>query len=146
MSDKQLSFADLWAAAEDYTPQTEMSLQEQIAYKRNSGWAYLTEEDVRGAKTFDNKPYDGEDLIETTKEEEDENESIKKKFEQFFKKFQYPILSAMLYFLFQLPFMKKNLLTYLPFLFKGDGNYNNNGYVFSSILFGIILYSLGLFI
>ena len=78
MIDKQLSFDDLWAAADEYVPQTEMSLQEQIKYKRETGWVYLTEDEVRNAKTFDNKPYGNtagcDDLIETKREEEDPDE------------------------------------------------------------------------
>ena len=75
MTDKQATLADLFAEGEDYTPQTEGSLQEQIARRRNPNWIYLTEDDVRTAKTFDNELYsvhydaDCDDLIETAKEE-----------------------------------------------------------------------------
>lgn len=54
---------------------------------------------------------------------------------------QIPLLIAVLYFLFQLPFLKKMLYKYLPVLFLNDGNYNINGYLFTSILFGIIFHS-----
>lgn len=77
MTDKQATLADLWAEGEDYTPQTEGSLQEQMARRRNPNWVYLTEDDVRTAKTFDNRLYsehydaDCDDLIEDSEENED---------------------------------------------------------------------------
>jgi hypothetical protein len=53
-----------------------------------------------------------------------------------------PLLLAVLYFLFQLPFFKKLIFKYLPFFCHTDGNYNFNGLVFTCALFGFIYYSL----
>lgn len=55
---------------------------------------------------------------------------------------QAPLLLAVLYFLFQLPFFKKNVFKYLPILCNTDGNYNLNGLIFTCCLFGFIYYSL----
>lgn len=55
---------------------------------------------------------------------------------------QAPLLLAVLYFLFQLPFFKKNIFRYLPFFCHSDGNYNFNGLIFTCGLFGFIYYSL----
>jgi hypothetical protein len=55
---------------------------------------------------------------------------------------QAPLLLAVLYFLFQLPFFRKTVFTYLPFFCNTDGNYNFNGFVFTCALFGLIYYSL----
>jgi hypothetical protein len=55
---------------------------------------------------------------------------------------QTPLLIAILYFLFQLPFFKKFLYNNLSFLFMNDGNYNLNGYLFTSALFGILFHML----
>lgn len=55
---------------------------------------------------------------------------------------QTPILLCVLFFLFQLPFFKKYLFIYVPGLFLNDGNYNIYGFVFMSILFGLIYYVL----
>ena len=55
---------------------------------------------------------------------------------------QAPLLLAVLYFLFQLPFFKKNIFKYLPFFCHSDGNYNFNGLIFTCGLFGFIYYSL----
>jgi len=53
-----------------------------------------------------------------------------------------PLLLAILYFLFQLPFFKKNIFKYFPFFCNSDGNYNFNGLIFTCALFGFIYYSL----
>lgn len=55
---------------------------------------------------------------------------------------QTPLLISILYFLFQLPFFKKLIGQYLPFLCHSDGNYNLNGLIFTCSLFGFIFYSL----
>ena len=51
-----------------------------------------------------------------------------------------PLLLAVLYFFFQLPFFKNTLHTYIPRLFSNDGNYNINGHLFTSLLFGTSFY------
>lgn len=60
--------------------------------------------------------------------------------DDMYNEIQTPLLLAVLFFLFQLPFFKKLLLSYVPALFLKDGNYNINGYIFMSILFGLIYY------
>ena len=62
--------------------------------------------------------------------------------DDMYNEIQTPLLIAVLYFLFQLPFFKKLLFSYLPFLFSNDGNYNINGFLFTSILFGLIFHFL----
>lgn len=62
--------------------------------------------------------------------------------DDIYNEIQTPLLLAVLYFLFQLPFFKKFLYTYIPVLFSNDGNYNVNGYLFTSILFGILFHFL----
>jgi hypothetical protein len=62
--------------------------------------------------------------------------------DDIYNEVQTPLLLAVLYFLFQLPFFKKFLYTYIPFLFSNDGNYNINGYLFTSMLFGILFHLL----
>ena len=60
--------------------------------------------------------------------------------DHFYNELQTPLFLSVLYFLFQLPFFKKSLFTYLPFLFSTDGNYNIYGFLFTSILFGSTSY------
>lgn len=62
--------------------------------------------------------------------------------DDMYNEIQTPVLLAVLYFLFQLPFFKRFFYTYIPFLFSNDGNYNINGYLFVSILFGLLFHFL----
>jgi len=62
--------------------------------------------------------------------------------DEMYNEIQTPLLLAVLYFLFQLPFFRRFLFTYLPVLFSNDGNYNLNGYLFCSVLFGLLFHLL----
>jgi hypothetical protein len=62
--------------------------------------------------------------------------------DDMYNEIQVPILLAVLYFLFQLPFFRKFLFSYFPVLFSKDGNLNLNGFIFMSTLFGILYYLL----
>jgi hypothetical protein len=70
------------------------------------------------------------------------NEKNQDSLDSIYDELQAPLLLAVLYFLFQLPFFKKNIFKYLPFFCHTDGNYNFNGLVFTCALFGFIYYSL----
>jgi hypothetical protein len=75
-------------------------------------------------------------------EEYQKKERMGHTMDDIYNEIQIPILLALLYFLFQLPVVRKYLLQYLPFLFSTDGNINFNGYVFTSALFGATYYFL----
>lgn len=62
--------------------------------------------------------------------------------DELYDEIQVPLLLAVLYFIFQLPIVRKWLLSYLPFLFHIDGNFNINGYVITSMIFGTLYYIL----
>ena len=62
--------------------------------------------------------------------------------DDMYNEIQVPLLLAVLYFLFQLPFFRKFLFSYFPILFSTDGNMNINGFLFTSILFGLLYYLL----
>lgn len=62
--------------------------------------------------------------------------------DEMYNEIQTPLLLAVLYFLFQLPFFKKFFYTYVPFLFSNDGNYNIQGFLFISVLFGSLFHFL----
>jgi len=81
---------------------------------------------------------DDEDDINNYYKQEKRNNSL----DSLYDELQAPLLLAILYFLFQLPFFKKNVYKYLPFLCHSDGNYNINGLLFTCTLFGFIYYSL----
>jgi hypothetical protein len=69
-------------------------------------------------------------------------EKLENSLDNIYDELQAPLLLAVLYFLFQLPFFKKTIFQYLPFLCHIDGNYNFNGLLFVCALFGFIYYIL----
>jgi|TARA_B110000093_G_C12972471_1_gene413722 hypothetical protein len=62
--------------------------------------------------------------------------------DKLYDEIQVPILIAVLYFLFQMPVVRKTLLKFFPILFSMDGNMKLNGYLFTSVLFGMLYYML----
>ena len=62
--------------------------------------------------------------------------------DDMYNEIQIPLLIGVLYFLFQLPVFRKYLLQFFPVLFSVDGNLNINGYIFTSVLFGLFYYML----
>jgi len=60
--------------------------------------------------------------------------------DDMYNELQSPLLISVLYFLFQLPFFRRFLFNYFPILFSNDGNYNINGFLFCSVLFGLLFY------
>jgi len=60
--------------------------------------------------------------------------------DDMYNEIQVPLLLAVMYFLFQLPFFRKMLFGYFPVLFSTDGNMNINGFLFTSALFGLLYY------
>ena len=88
-----------------------------------------------------------DDQVDYLKEEED-NEDIlnaynqrvesQNQFDKIYEDLQTPLLLAILFFIFQLPFLKKQLLVFVPALFLNDGNYNLYGFVVVSILFAFV--------
>jgi hypothetical protein len=77
-------------------------------------------------------------MIQNYNKKINKNDSL----DEIYDEMQSPLLLAVLYFLFQLPFFKKLLFKYFSILFSKDGNYNINGYLFTSILFGLLFYLL----
>jgi hypothetical protein len=78
------------------------------------------------------------DMINAYNKGKQMNDSL----DDMYNEIQTPVLLAVLYFLFQLPFFKRFLYTYIPFLFSNDGNYNINGFLFISVLFGLLFHLL----
>ncbi len=85
------------------------------------------------------KDYDQtSDMIESYNRNVNRSNSL----DEMYNEIQTPVLLAVLYFLFQLPFFRRFLFSYFPVLFSNDGNFNINGFLFSSALFGMIFYFL----
>jgi hypothetical protein len=66
---------------------------------------------------------------------------VKNSLDSIYDEIQTPLLLAILYFLFQLPIIRKTLCKYIPLLCNNDGNYNINGLVFTSVLFALIFFA-----
>jgi hypothetical protein len=81
---------------------------------------------------------DPDDIVENYNSNKKYSDSL----DDMYSEIQTPLLIAALYFLFQLPFFRKYLLSYFPILFSMDGNLNINGFLFMSALFGIMFYLL----
>lgn len=90
-------------------------------------------------------------IREDPEEEEEEKLRVQKKKEKhvrfvddMFVDIQKPVIIALLFLLFQLPFMNAFLYKYLFFLKLAgeDGNMNMWGFVFKSGVFGVLVYGL----
>jgi hypothetical protein len=70
------------------------------------------------------------------------NNKMTNSLDDMYNDIQIPFLLSILYFLFQLPFFKKFLYKYFPYIYSNDGNQNINGLLFTSVLFGSFFYSI----
>jgi len=77
------------------------------------------------------------EIIQQNREKEMNND----KTEEFYETIQMPLLVGLLFFIFQLPFIRKKLFIYLPSLFNKDGNPNLSGYLFNSAIFALLYFS-----
>ena len=68
------------------------------------------------------------------------SEKMETSLDSIYDELQTPLLLTVLYFIFQLPVVRKQLFHYIPFLFSKDGNINLNGLAFMSIMFGSTFY------
>jgi hypothetical protein len=66
------------------------------------------------------------------------NNNKKDNMDYIIESIQIPVLISLLYFIFQMPVIRKNIFLLLPMFFNKDGNPNLYGYLFNSILFGIL--------
>lgn len=91
-------------------------------------------------------PQQNEDYIRNYEQTSDmideynKNSRTTSSLDDMYNEIQAPLLLAVMYFLFQLPFFRKFLFSYFPILFASDGNMNINGFMFTSILFGMLYY------
>jgi len=73
--------------------------------------------------------------------ERNQNEIINKStMDNVYDQIQTPVVAGILFFLFQLPFMNKLLLKFVPSLFKEDGHPLFSGYLFKTFLFSLSLF------
>jgi len=82
--------------------------------------------------------YSNEDIIHNYNKNQNRISSI----DEIYNEIQIPLLLSILYFIFQLPFIRKFMFSNMPFLFNVDGNLNLKGLVFKSLLYGGVYYFL----
>ena len=79
-----------------------------------------------------------ERIIKETNEKNNTSDNI----DYIYQMIQLPLIVAILYFLFQLPIIRKQILNFLPSLFNLDGNPKLSGYIFNSIFFAFLYASI----
>lgn len=77
-----------------------------------------------------------DDIIRHNNRRQNKQDSL----DVMYDELQVPILIGIIYFMFQLPFVRKHLFSFLPSLFNKDGNPKLSGYAFNSVLFAILFY------
>ena len=98
---------------------------------------------IQNQVPINNNDYIG-NIIDREKmiKENNKKENAKDNMDYIFESLQMPVLLSIMYFIFQLPAVRKNLLTFLPALFNKDGNPNLYGYLFNSVIFGLSYFGL----
>jgi len=93
-------------------------------------------------------PVKHEDYIQNYEENDtivnnyNKQQSITTKLDETYDEIQLPLLVIVLYFLFEMPIVKRVMYKHAPALFTKDGNSNLYGLVFMSVTFGIVYYIL----
>jgi hypothetical protein len=128
---QQASAAGLTALPSRDIPQTQSHLtqdqqmQPNYVPQEHQNTDYITEHQTN------------EDIIRKYNNKEQQSKSL----DDFYSTIQTPVLIAILYFLFQLPIVRKNLFKFLPALFSKDGNPNLSGYIMNSAIFAALYFS-----
>lgn len=84
---------------------------------------------------------DGSNYETLLKQQHIDSKNTKNNYENI-DQFQTPVIIGILFFIFQLPFVKKLLKKYAKFVFLEDGNISTIGMLFKSLLFGLSYYFL----
>ena len=128
---QQASAAGLTTLPSRDIPQTQSHLTQDQHMKPN----YVPQETPNDYIT---EHQTNEDIIRKHSQREQQINSL----DSFYNNLQTPILIAILYFLFQLPIVRKNVFKFVPSLFCKDGNPNLMGYVVNSAVFAGLYFSL----
>ena len=85
-----------------------------------------------------NNDYIG-DIVEREKiiQEKQRKQNQDDNMDYIYNQLQIPLIVGILYFLFQLPIVRKRMFVFLPNLFNKDGNPNLSGYIFNSVIFAM---------
>ena len=129
---QQASSAGLTMLPSRDIPQTQTHLTQDQHMQPN----YVPEEKIHTDYITEHQT--NEEIIRRHAQKEESTNSL----DQFYNNLQAPILIAILYFLFQLPVVRKNIFKFMPSLFSKDGNPNLMGYVINSTIFASLYFSL----
>jgi len=129
---QQASAAGLTTLPSRDIPQTQSHLTQDQQMQPN----YVPQE--RHNTDYITEHQTNEDIIRNYNQKEQQTNKL----DDFYSTIQTPVLIAILYFLFQLPVVRKNLFKFLPSLFSKDGNPNLSGYVVNSAIFAALYFSL----
>ena len=77
-------------------------------------------------------------MVEKRKQKEQQQDRL----DLIYDEFQLPILIMVLFFIFQLPFVQKKLISFFPTMFLKDGQMSISGYAVKTLLFGSSFYLL----
>ena len=75
-------------------------------------------------------------MLEKRKNKQEQQDRL----DVIYDEFQVPILIMILFFVFQLPFVQKKLISFFPNLFLKDGHMSIGGYLVKTGLFGLTFY------
>ena len=111
-------------------PMNSLPIQQDVQIKPN----HIPESN--NDKDYIGSILDREKIIQNKQNKENYYDNL----DYIYSRLQGPILIGILYFIFQLPYIRNNIFTFLPALFNKDGNPNLYGYIFNSIIFGLVYY------
>ena len=110
------------------------SNQEHISHDVNIKPNYIPQE--TGHEDYIQQHQTNEEIIRAQA-----NKQQKQEFSDYiYEEVQVPVLIGVLYFLFQLPVVRRQIFNFLPSLFNKDGNPNLSGYIFNSVFFALFYY------
>lgn len=75
-----------------------------------------------------------EDIVRRNAERNESNNKVN----DIYDELSLPLMIGVLYFMFQLPIVRKKLFKFLPMLFNKDGNPNLSGYIVNSVSFAAL--------
>ena len=130
---QQASAAGLTALPSRDIPQNQDQIVQDVCIKPN----YIPQQ-AMGHGDYIQQHQTNEEIIRAQAKSQEKKETL----DCLYDELQTPILIAILYFLFQLPIVKKQLLHFLPSIFNKDGNPNLSGYIVSSISFAGIYFAV----
>ena len=107
-------------------PQTTLPTQQDQSVKPN----YVPKDDE---KDYIGNIIDREKIIQENQRKQNQSDNM----DYIYTQLQIPLIVGILYFLFQLPIIRKRMFAFLPSLFNKDGNPNLSGYVFNSVIFAL---------